>query len=326
MKKTKCFLGVFIFTWILFAAFLLPDGVMAGSGNIQIDVVSFNIANGQGKPNDSKKIVGNDYLDLCVKKLDELKADLIGIQEVSRHRLTSGYISNDKYIAKKLNMHSFWDVAYSKALGLLLQQGNAILSRYKLSETKTLRYKSRGDTGGAASETRIAVISFVEIKGRKIAFVTTHLGFPEEARVGQVKELLKELSKIKTPLIVTGDFNTEIGSDSYKLMNERFDEAWELSGNKTKKITLPFKKDGTGKGIDHIFLSKGDFKVLKTYVLKSGAASDHNILVAELEMIARKEITTLKNAPAKGAEGNENAPAEMNDIFKKLKKGGIGEK
>lgn len=255
---------------------LLP---VAARSTVEIEVASFNIAKGQGLPN-AAKYVGDKYLKMIVPFVKEISPDAIGMQEVGRNIAFTRFIDQDQWLAPRLGYkHCAWDEAKTTLGGLLLKQGNGVFSRYPVVSKRTIRYASRGTTGGAASETRMAILALLDVDGYRVAVVSTHFGFPEEARVGQARELVDALASVKEPVILTGDFNTAKGSPSYNLLAGAFDDTWELAGM-PQESTLGH---GTKK-IDHIFVTKGRFAVLGTFVKKAGEVSDHHMLVARLAM------------------------------------------
>lgn len=254
-------------------------GAFPVAATVEIEVASFNIAKGQGLPN-AAKYVGDRYLKMIVPFVKRVSPDVVGMQEVGRNIAFTRFIDQDQWLAPRLGFkHYHWDQAKCTLGGLLLKQGNGNFARHPILERRTIRYETRGEGGGAASEPRIAVLSILNIEGYRVAFVTTHLGFPEEARVGQARELVEALAAVPEPVILTGDFNAPKGAPSYKIIADAFDDTWELAG------LPPESTLGRGsKKIDHIFVTPGRFAVLKTYVEKAGEVSDHHMVVARLAM------------------------------------------
>ncbi len=279
----------------LMLAFLLAPAARA---TVEVDVVSFNIAKGQGLPNDSKKFVGDKYLKMVAAFVKALSPDLVGMQEVGRNMYPTRFVDQDQWLAPRLGyQHYIWDYAKQSLGGLVHRQGNAVFSRHPIVERRTIRYEARGTAGGAASEPRMAIVAFVVVGGYRIAFVSTHLGFPEEARVGQARELVAALEGLAEPVILVGDFNTPKGSPSYRILAAAFDDTWELARPGEPKVTLP----GSKKGIDHIFVTKGRFEVLKTCVFEAGEVSDHHLLLARLRLDPRglkREAVDAKDEPS----------------------------
>jgi endonuclease/exonuclease/phosphatase family metal-dependent hydrolase len=123
----------------------------------------------------------------------------------------------------------------------------------------------------------------VEIDGKKMHFVTTHLDYQyEDGRLFETEQLLRLLDGIAGPLIIAGDFNDEPKGSAYKLMLTKFDDTWLQS--KAKDAGLTFPADKPGKRIDYIFCRTSDrVRVKKAWVVES-LASDHLPVMAELEI------------------------------------------
>jgi endonuclease/exonuclease/phosphatase family metal-dependent hydrolase len=115
----------------------------------------------------------------------------------------------------------------------------------------------------------------------------------ELARRNSAKLILQKIAEINTeklPVIVTGDFNSEPESVTYKIISGEMDDV------KNTSIAKPFGPTGTfnafkfhepvTKLIDYIFVSKGNFKVKKYAVLSDSKdckyPSDHLPVLAEM--------------------------------------------
>lgn len=298
-----------ILTAIAVAAGLLGATAFAAQ-NDPVKVVSYNIAAGQGSGNDSKDYVGTKYLDEVVRLMKAEKADLIGMQEVDDNRFTSRFVKQDKYIAERLGMFYYWHQASAVGpFGKLNKHGNAVLSKHKILDKKCVEYKSKGkkSDGGASAETRALTWALVDIGGTKVNFISTHLGFPEYARVGQAKELVAFMKKLSGPVVLVGDFNTGRGSESYKVITAMLDDSYTIAKEKGAANT-----SGTDHGakppancIDYVFLSRGDFVCEKGYAgdSKYAKASDHYPYFAVVRLAKGAK------AAAPAAEGTGKAEA-----------------
>ncbi|OGM06034.1 MAG: hypothetical protein A2008_09350 [Candidatus Wallbacteria bacterium GWC2_49_35] len=276
-------------------------------GGIALKVISYNIAAGQGVVNDSKKYVGKKYLDEIVKLMNAEKADLIGMQEVDDNRFTSRFIDQAKYIAARIGMHYYWHEASAVGpFGKLNKHGNSVMTKHKIIKKECVEYKSKGkkSDGGASAETRAFTYALVEIKSVRINFISTHLGFPEYARVGQAKELIEYIKKLKGPVIVVGDFNTTQGSESYKIITSYLSDSYAIAASKGAAPTSP--AEAPKNRIDFVFVSKTGFTCDKSYAGGDSFnnASDHRPFVALLKL---KTATTAASSSRTAAEAsNEN--------------------
>jgi endonuclease/exonuclease/phosphatase family metal-dependent hydrolase len=123
----------------------------------------------------------------------------------------------------------------------------------------------------------------VEVDGKKLNFVTTHLDYQfEDGRLFETEQMLKFLEGVKGPLIVVADLNDIPAGSAYKFMRTKFDDAWVASGAGADGFSYP--ADKPVKRIDHIFYrSTGGTRAKKSWVIET-LASDHIPVMAELEI------------------------------------------
>ena len=152
----------------------------------------------------------------------------------------------------------------------------AILSRFLIQQADHQKYENRRET-----ERRGMLRVEVEVEGKRLDFVNTHLDYQyEDGRLFETEQLLRLVDGVKGPLIIAGDFNDEPKGSAYKLMRSKFDDAW--AGHKTEGFTYP--ADKPAKRIDYIFYRASDrVRVKKAWIVNT-LASDHLPLMAELEI------------------------------------------
>ncbi len=122
----------------------------------------------------------------------------------------------------------------------------------------------------------------VEVEGKTVNFVTTHLDYQyEDGRVYETEQMLKFLEQIQGPTIVVADLNDEPTGAAYKLISAKFADAWVVSRAKGDGFSYP--ADKPVKRIDHIFFNGENFKTKRAYVVET-LASDHVPVVAELQL------------------------------------------
>ncbi|HOT75680.1 MAG TPA: endonuclease/exonuclease/phosphatase family protein [Candidatus Wallbacteria bacterium] len=341
LKKSILVLFVLMISLVLSAggavnaADRISDGVVAAAaadakasasgetGGMVLKVISYNVAAGQGVENDSKDYVGTKYLQQVVKLMDAEKADLIGMQEVDDNRFTSRFTNQAQFISSRLGMHCYWQPASAVGpFGKINKHGNSVMSKHKFLKTECVKYVSKGkkSDGGASTETRAFTYALVEIKGVKVNFISTHLGFPEYARVGQAKELIGYIKKLKGPVVVVGDFNTTQGSESYKVMTSILSDSYAVAASKGASATSP--SEAPKNRIDFVFFSKGDFICEKAYAggdtFKN--ASDHRPFFAFLKLKTGADDAAAKTASEGGQEGAgaDGDGAKILDLQKSL--------
>ena len=231
-------------------------------------VMTFNIHVGMGV---DKRLDLQRIADVIIKE----RPDLVGLQEVDRGvRRTEG-IDEIAELAKLTRM----DYAFGHNLDYQEgQYGIAILSKFLIQKIDHQKYQNRRE-----AERRGMLRVEVDVGGRTINFVTTHLDYQrEDGRLFETEQLLRFLAHVKNTLIVVGDFNDEPAGSSYKMMLTKFADVW--TARRAKEDGLSYPADAPAKRIDYIFYrTSDDVRVKKVWVVKT-PASDHLPVVAELSI------------------------------------------
>ena len=229
-------------------------------------VMTYNIHVGVGM---DKKL----NLERIAEVINRERPDLVGLQEVDRGVKRTEGKDQIAELAKLTRM----DFSFAHNLDYQGgQYGVAILSRFLIQHADHQKYENRRET-----ERRGMLRVEVEVEGKKLNFVTTHLDYQyEDGRLFETEQLLRLVDGVKGPLIIAGDFNDEPKGNAYKLMRSKFDDAW--AGNKTEGFTYP--ADKPTKRIDYIFYRASDRVRVKRVWIVNTLASDHLPLMAELEI------------------------------------------
>ncbi|HEV8427273.1 MAG TPA: endonuclease/exonuclease/phosphatase family protein [Pyrinomonadaceae bacterium] len=201
--------------------------------------------------------------------------DLVGLQEVDRGVKRTDGKDEIAELATMTSMH------FAFAPNLDYQGGKygvAILSRFPLKATVHRMFENRRE-----AERRGMLKVEVEVDGKPITFVTTHLDYQyEDGRLFETEQLLKFLADVKGPLIVVADLNDVPEGSAFKLMRTLFDDAWITSRAKGDGFSYP--ADKPAKRIDHILYRPANrLRAKKAWVLET-LASDHVPVVAEIEI------------------------------------------
>src|SRR5437762_4423256 len=210
----------FLPTGLLLVALVVVGSSSASSTSISatpanahtIRVMTYNIHVGVGmdKKLDLARIAG---------VINAQHPDLVGLQEVDRGVERTQRIDEIAEIARMTKMN------YAFAFNLRYQGGQygvAILSRYPIMATDHRLYQNTRE-----AERRGFIRAEVQIDGRIINFVTTHLDYQyEDGRVFEAEQLLAALKDVKGPLILVGDFNNIPTGGAYKLVSDQFADAW----------------------------------------------------------------------------------------------------
>jgi endonuclease/exonuclease/phosphatase family metal-dependent hydrolase len=203
------------------------------------------------------------------------RPDLVGLQEVDRGVERTGRVDEIRELARLTGME------YAFAHNLDYQGGQygvAVLSRFPILSIDHRRYLNTREP-----QRRGFLRVVVEVKGRRVSFVTTHLDWQhEDGRLYEARQLLDALASVPGPLIVTGDFNEGSEGGAYQLMlKSGFADAWaqtrlgiaELPGD---GATYP--ADKPSKRIDFVFYRvDGTMRSLGEAV-RYTLASDHRPL------------------------------------------------
>lgn len=239
------------------ALFLMISSVQSQS----IKVMSYNIRVDFGGDGENNWEFRRDFL---ADQINYNAPDFIGTQEGKLHQLEflDSALPNYARIGRGRDNSATQDeysaIYYDK-------------NRFKLVSQSTFWLSESPDEVGSKSwETaypRICTFGlFEESKTKKRVYVfNTHMDHISElARENGAKLILKKISEINTkslPVILTGDFNSEMATGAYKTITSKMDDARSIS--KTK----PFGPSGTFSGfkfhesvtllIDYIFVSKG---------------------------------------------------------------------
>jgi endonuclease/exonuclease/phosphatase family metal-dependent hydrolase len=202
-------------------------------------------------------------------------ADLVGLQEVDRGVERTQRIDEIAELAKLTKMD------YAFAFNLKYQGGQygvAILSRFPIRATDHRLYKNLRE-----AERRGFIRAEVDIDGRVVNFLTTHLDYQyEDGRVFEAEQLLSGLKDVKGPLIVVGDFNDIPTGGAYRLMSDQFADAWIESHAAGEGLSYP--ADKPAKRIDYILTRRTDRITTKRAWIPETLASDHVPVVADLEI------------------------------------------
>jgi endonuclease/exonuclease/phosphatase family metal-dependent hydrolase len=235
---TTCVLAV-----LLASVCLGPVRAAGTRKRVYLRLMSYNIHVGVGmdKKQDLKRIA---------EVIKGYGCDLVGLQEVDRGVRRTGRVDEIKELARLTGM----DYAFAHNLDYQGgQYGVAVLSRFPILAIDHRRYANTRER-----ERRGFIRVEVEVKGRRLHFVTTHLDYQyADGRLFETRQLLKALEEVSGPLIVTGDFNEDPWGGVYKLMQEaRFADGWRRSRGPSAEFPgngATYPADKPTKRIDYIF-------------------------------------------------------------------------
>lgn len=267
-----------------------------------IRVGCYNIAHGRGPTLGSRNWDGGDKaakLDRLKEIAELLKAnrpDVVVLNEVDFSSFWSGHVDQAKVIARQAGYRYLIeqrniDIAIPFAS---LRFGNAILSRYPLSDARFLDYPHPSRLQeifvGGFKDGAAATVTLPD--GRKIQVVAVHLSLEGETYRTASVEMFMDLQKQSSlPMIALGDFNStmkgfpgyrnsESGQNSIETLIRR--ENWstlpQAPPANPEDLTFPSQKPV--RVIDWIFVSS-PLSIQEKTVLRT-SLSDHLPVTATL--------------------------------------------
>jgi endonuclease/exonuclease/phosphatase family metal-dependent hydrolase len=174
--------------------------------------------------------------DLLVATVREKNPDVFGTQEL--------FYEQGQYIVEKAPEYTWFGVSrrgdktdehmgvfYKPDVLRLVESGN-----FWLSETP----EKAGSMSWNVTLPRMVTWGLFEVKksGKRFYFYNTHFphrGQDAQARVESAKVIQQRIAKLpkETPFVLTGDFNTDVGSAPYQTIAEGLTDAWATAAKKS---------------------------------------------------------------------------------------------
>lgn len=211
--------------------------------------------------------------------------DIVALQEIDHGRRRSRTEDQSALIAQLLGMN----FEFCPTVTVDNEHyGHALFSPWPMEVVKRARLPTA--PGRSRSEPRAALWVRINVAGRRLNVVTTHLGLGWNEGLAQVRALLGEdwLGGIPAdePVVLCGDFNLSPGGAAYRLLTSRLRDAQlALKGHtplRTFSSIRPLLR------IDHVMLSP-HFEVSGVSVPRNEltrVASDHFPLVVDLRVLS----------------------------------------
>lgn len=211
-------------------------------------------------PNNTKNV--KDLISFINKE----KLDIISLAEIEGGSWRSKSVNQVNLINKETDLH-YQKFFPAHQMGKIINQGNAILSKYPILSVKSQKMPGKG-------ESRYLVKAKIKINERTVTYFTTHLSLKKKYNSKQVEFISNEVKKQKGLVILTGDFNV----DEQALISLRK----KLKLNKIEAAgTFPSWKPNHN--LDHVFFSK-EFRIRKKYIFKNVKISDHIPISVEMSL------------------------------------------
>jgi endonuclease/exonuclease/phosphatase family metal-dependent hydrolase len=243
---------------------LLSGSSIRAAEETGLRVVCWNIRHGQGMD-------GKHDLERIAAKINELKPDVVLLQEVDNRCKRSGSVDQAEEIGKLTKLHH----AFGKAINFNGgEYGQAILSRYPLTQLKVHPLPGGG-------EKRIAFSARIESPMGAVTVATVHLAYenPNTQLLQAQTVSAALLAESSLPLILAGDFNAVATSPTLAVFAQA---PWEIVPKAGATNTFP--ADKPDREID--FLIVRGFRAKKPIeVVEDTVSSDHRPLVTILEAV-----------------------------------------
>jgi endonuclease/exonuclease/phosphatase family metal-dependent hydrolase len=243
-----------------------------GIGPVELQVMTYNVHHCNPP---SKEKAGIIELSSIAKVIEGASPDIVFLQEIDDHNSRSGKdINQAEALAKLLGMNYYYGKAIDFAGG---GYGVAILSRFSLSGSQVYFLPK---SEHLKSEQRVLLTAIATLENKqKLRIACTHLDVvSSENRVMQSNRIIDILKKDTMPVILGGDLNDTINSQT--IIN--LSNAFKLDC-KSCLPTVP--ADAPKDGIDYIFTDwKYKWQILTYYVGEDHYASDHRPVISKLSL------------------------------------------
>lgn len=258
------------------------DGGLPGAQApaVPLRVATYNIHAGAGQD-------GIFDLDRTAEAVSDLRADVIGLQEVDvQWGARSDFTDEARALAEKLDMRVFFAPIYDLDPAAEGQErrrfGVAVLSRYPVLDAENheiTRLSTQTPDAVPAPAPGFAEVT-VDVRGAHAHIYVTHLDYRSDpsVREAQVADMLGVLAADHGPKILVGDFNAEVTAPELAPLWQQLRDAAPDAGG-TYPAIEPVKR------IDFVTVSP-DITVAGARTVVS-AASDHRPVVTDLEFHQR---------------------------------------
>ena len=150
--------------------------------------------------------------------IQDHRIDIVGLQEVDNNLERTGRIDVARKIADTLSYHFAYSASIeNQTTGKTAggEFGNAVISRFPITASNRHFLSSPTEWQGTSeTEPRTLLETTIEVAGKKLRFLTLHLGYAREfattpIKIRQITKVTKILADKKdTPTILLGDFNS----------------------------------------------------------------------------------------------------------------------
>jgi endonuclease/exonuclease/phosphatase family metal-dependent hydrolase len=296
----------FLLLWLALFLVLLSQvgGLVPGtqqrpdSSAGELVVMSYNIMVGRFHQITGEYESFPENLRALARVMRESGADIILMQEVDAGAERSGGTDQARFLGEELGFHHSFAAAIEFQGG---HYGVALLSRWPIREQQVIplfqpdypaTHPEWGQTSPGLREQRVAQVARVDVGGRAISLINTHLGLSPHQRSVQLAQIAAVITEhLQLPgrtVIFGGDLNCEPDARELepvrRLLRDVYHQIPDERGMpRDIRIfdRLTFRSDQPSTCIDYIFIGDDHLKVAGTQVLET-TASDHRPVVTRL--------------------------------------------
>lgn len=253
------------------AAMASPGAAAPNAPDRPLTVATFNIHHG-ADPDE------NLSLSRIADVINDMSADIIGLQEVDRHWSgRSDWADQPAELADLLDMHVVYGANLDRdppAPGEPRRQyGTAILSRYPILDWSNTPLPNLG------GEQRGLLEALINVDGVPVRVLNTHLQHNSAAeRAAQTEAIAQRIDELDEPVILLGDLNARPGTAEMRPLETRLDDAWLAGDGAGDGFT--YSSENPYQRIDYVMVSR-DITVDQVDVVQT-MASDHLPVAAEV--------------------------------------------
>ena len=242
--------------------------VISGAGSLageRLTVMTYNIRIGAGTDDYPKKRVREleyepEKLQPIVKAIASVDPDIVGLQEVRGE-------GQARRLAKALKMNFAFEWHFTRRPWW----GVAILSKFKIVKAWGI------EISPGPRNIKSIILATLDVGGRLVTAVSVHKDKDLEDG-DSFKIIMKEVNRIKEPVILMGDFNVDPDDWRLGLLKPRFIDTVKAVNTKNAAYV---QHEGTffasQRRIDYVFINPHRFKVLDVGLIpyEHWEASDH---------------------------------------------------
>lgn len=291
---TKRHLNILIVSFLVLGLNEFIGGAASFSGRFQnaeskqpirLRVLSYNILGG-------RNIDGSRNLNRIAKVINEIRPDLVSLQEVDRKTARMNGIDIPVVLSKLTGMNFVFGGAMDYDGG---EYGVAILSKIPVETYKN--YPLPHSKNREPRTALAAKLKWVD-QSHEIIFISTHLDHKESPndRITQANEINKIIAQYKNSrVILAGDLNCTPQSQPMAILLKEFKDTWKSqqdgftfpSKEPTKRIDYILHDEQNPWSVTNVYTGPEINSSDSTWHTLLKITSDHLPLIADLELLVK---------------------------------------